>query len=662
MDHRSSPIQPRAAASLTRQAEGEPTETLHRRRRRWIAGAFLLVVVALGLLALHYVPYYSGARSALDGARQLAAEARSLQVGDINRPTLERLRTEVTALQQNVVATQGLLATDPLVAVARALSPWAGQVKTADHVVEAAGHLIDAANAALTMGDQFVAVREGPPEALLGGLVGLVATSTGSVADLKADLDAADAALADARPTATGSLLDATDEMASAIARLRPVIDLYDAAAEVTPSLLGWGGERRYLVLAEDSAELRPGGGYTGTFGIVTFQNGNLTGHDFTDVNSLDLKPGSPFVQPPDTLSNALLGDASWQLADANWSPDWPTSAQDALRLYSNESGDTHIDGVIALTTYALDEILRVIGPVNVPEFGVTVSAGDVTMTTLENTRTPTGEANRQAFLNPLAATVLAKLEALPSEQWQPMADTVQGLANRRLIMVWSADPAVERSLASGPLGGEIRQDSGDYLAVSEANVAPTSKFNLVVHRSSQLNVIIAADGSIDDTLGLSWQNDAGLQGEPYATLRQFSTNQAGLYGAFVRVLVPSGSQLLDVSGQAGDPITDADVIEPEAGRDAIGNYLLMAPGPATLNYHWQSTARATESDTSWTYRLTIQKQPGTVAEPLSAQITLPPGATVLSAPPGASVDGNRVSLTTNFEQDLDLSVEYQQP
>ena len=63
------------------------------------------------------------------------------------------------------------------------------------------------------------------------------------------------------------------------------------------PNLLGWGGERRYLVLAQDPAELRPNGGYTGTYGIVTFKNGELASHDFTDVYALDQKPGLPFVE-----------------------------------------------------------------------------------------------------------------------------------------------------------------------------------------------------------------------------------------------------------------------------------------------------------------------------------------------------------------------------
>jgi hypothetical protein len=126
--------------------------------------------------------------------------------------------------------------------------------------------------------------------------------------------------------------------------------------------------------------------------------------------------------------------------------------------------------------------------------------------------------------------------------------------------------------------------------------------------------------------------------------------------------VVPSGSELLDASGHAGDAISGAESVEPEAGRDAIGNYLLMPPGPSNLDYRWQPTAHATESAGLWTYRLTIQKQPGTLAEPLSAQITLPPGATVTSGPTGATIDGNRISLATSFVQDLDLSVQYRLP
>ncbi len=58
----------------------------------------------------------------------------------------------------------------------------------------------------------------------------------------------------------------------------------------------------------------------------------------------------------PGPLSRYLLGPKQpWQLADANWSPDFPTSAQEAVRLYRNEGGAGPIDGVLGITTYTID-------------------------------------------------------------------------------------------------------------------------------------------------------------------------------------------------------------------------------------------------------------------------------------------------------------------
>ena len=116
-----------------------------------------------------------------------------------------------------------------------------------------------------------------------------------------------------------------------------------------------------------DPAELRPQGGYSGTVGIVGLKDGKIVERNFGDVYRYDTKPDLPFVEPPEALQNHLLGDASWQLADAAWSPDFPTAAQDSLHAYELESGDTNIDGVIALNTYAVDRLLEAIGPVDVP-------------------------------------------------------------------------------------------------------------------------------------------------------------------------------------------------------------------------------------------------------------------------------------------------------
>ena len=73
--------------------------------------------------------------------------------------------------------------------------------------------------------------------------------------------------------------------------------------------------------------------------------------------------------------------------------------------------------------------------------------------------------------------------------------------------------------------------------------MSPTSKYNLVVDRSDALVVKLDEEGDALDSLRLDWQNDAGKDGEPYRSLRSFSNNEEGWYGAYVRVLTPAGSE-----------------------------------------------------------------------------------------------------------------------
>ncbi len=444
-------------------------------------------------------------------------------------------------------------------------------------------------------------------------------------------------------------------------AQCLPLLDDYQPVTHI----LGWGGEKRYLILAEDPAELRPTGGYIGTVGIVGITHGSLSERSFQDVYHLDLQPGVPFVEPPVPLANHLLtGGSSWQLADSNWSPDFPTAAQEALRLYTLESGDSNVDGVVALTTFAIDRLLEVTGPVEVPDYGVTVHAGEVTMTTLALTRgisTPTSA--RKAFLDELANTVIDRLKSLPASEWPTLLQAFTDIGDQRLMLVWFKDPAAQSLVADRPMGGAVRQDPGDYVYVVEANLAPTSKYDLVVDRRDSLDVTLAPNGDATDSLRLDWMNNAMDPGEPYASIRSYSTSTTGIYGAYVRVLTPGASQLLSASGMALDPVTAAESVAPEVGRNAFGNFLLMAPGPSDLTYQWATQAVATQaSNGEWTYTLTVQKQPGLRPMPLSVTVVPPEGATIDSVSAGATAAGGVVTLATTLTEDAQLQVRYRLP
>ena len=77
------------------------------------------------------------------------------------------------------------------------------------------------------------------------------------------------------------------------------------------PAILGWNEPRRYLVLTQDPAEVRPTGGFIGSYGIVVFDRGSLADYGFHDVPQLDYPWDYPRIEPPQELVDYLLGASS---------------------------------------------------------------------------------------------------------------------------------------------------------------------------------------------------------------------------------------------------------------------------------------------------------------------------------------------------------------
>jgi hypothetical protein len=235
-------------------------------------------------------------------------------------------------------------------------------------------------------------------------------------------------------------------------------------------------------------------------------------------------------------------------------------------------------------------------------------------------------------------------------------------MSDRREVMVWFADPALESALAWLPLSGVTRHDAGDYVAVVEANVSPTSKFNLVVSRRDAVSVDIDPTGQATTDLNLSWQNNSMLPGEPYESIRSYSTSRVGQYGAFVKVLTPATSSLLQADGSATVDVDGAELVQNEVGKNAFGNYLLMDPGPSSLHYRWSVPGAATQTDGLWTYRLTLQKQPGVSAVPTAVSVSLPEGAIVETVGGAALAADGTIVADTSLERDGLIVISYRLP
>ena len=133
------------------------------------------------------------------------------------------------------------------------------------------------------------------------------------------------------------------------------------------------------------------------------------------------------------------------------------------------------IDGVLGMTTYTIDELLKVTGPIAVPDYNVTIASGETTLKVLQLTRaasTPGGD--RKAFLSAFADRLLASLLALPPGKWGDLLGAADAFAKGHLLLAWFADGAdqatrrperLRRRGASGsgrlPLPGRFERCAG---------------------------------------------------------------------------------------------------------------------------------------------------------------------------------------------------------
>ena len=457
-----------------------------------------------------------------------------------------------------------------------------------------------------------------------------------------------------------GPVVSARDAMAERVDKYGPLLDSYLTVSARLPAILGWDGPRRYLVLTQNPAELRPTGGFTGSYGIVTFDRGRLTEHTFRDIFLLDLPWDYPFIKAPTELSNYLLGSKQpWQLADANWSPDFPTSAQDAIRLYANESGDTKIDGVFGITTYTIDELLKVTGPITVPEYHATIASGETTLKTLQLTRVALSPGdNRKAFLSAFADRLFGTLLTLPPGQWGRLLGQANTFQSQRLLLTWFMNAADQALATGGGFGGAVRQEPGDFVYPVDSNVAPASKLNAMTTRSLQLDVEIDALGNARNALAVTWENRIlTTAGAPYRDLPFVGKER--ILGMYFRVLAPERSRVESVSGGSLARLTAPAAVGEEAGRTVIGTYLMVPPGEASLRYVWTSPYAADADETGGLYHLTIQKQPGLLPGPLTLTIRVPDGFRISASSEGLTVTGRTATLQTTFTQDITLGLRY---
>lgn len=365
---------------------------------------------------------------------------------------------------------------------------------------------------------------------------------------------------------------------------------------EAVNEVFGGQGLRRYLLVFQNPYEIRPTGGFLGSYAIMDIKDGK--------ISELNIPPGGSYalqgqldesVEPPTPL---LLSNKRWEFQDSNWFPDFPASAEKMMWFYRHSRNVT-VDGVIAVNATVLERLLSVIGPVTDAnrslELTATSAIGIIQQVVEEG---PEKKENKpKQILADLAPQFINFLYSAKAEQILPLMVNLSDALEKKEIQAYFTDLSVEKTMKNFGWAGQIlpSKDGQDYLAVINANIQG-QKSDAEIKQTITHQAVVSADGSVLDTVVITREHQ-GIPGEK-------------LYGQtninYVRVYVPEGSELISAGGftwpderkfRAPEPWTIKDEfltatekeikydettgtrITNEFGKTAFGNWIILEPG-----------------------------------------------------------------------------------
>ncbi|MFC1640746.1 DUF4012 domain-containing protein [Patescibacteria group bacterium] len=392
------------------------------------------------------------------------------------------------------------------------------------------------------------------------------------------------------------------NDISKLLPQMRQGLELGISFSKIGPDLVGYPHEKRYLVLFLNNTELRPGGGFIGSYGIMKIKNGEIV--DFPVSDSYDVDRNSQRkVEPPAPIRKYLTDN--WYMRDANWSPDFPTSSEKVLEFYRAGSGDeAPIDGVIGLTPTLIRELLGIIGEVQVEGYPYKFTTENFTKT-LEDAveydfvNLGISRENRKQILGDLNKTLMARLMALPREEWPKLASIMVENMEKKQMMIYVTDTVKDKAILRPVLSennwdGHVIHNEEDYILLVDANVHG-GKSDPVVQRHINYN------------LQLTNENKAIARAEIVYEHTGFEDKFTKEYNTYTRLMVPVGATFISIEGAD----SDVDVRE-ESGKASFGYFLRVKPQTTkNVRLTYELPRRIVEDIEQNNYSLTAQKQLG---------------------------------------------------
>ena len=369
----------------------------------------------------------------------------------------------------------------------------------------------------------------------------------------------------------------------------------------------------KYLVLFQNNTELRASGGFLGSFAVMDLKDGKVE-KIYVDTNIY--KRDNDFVwnqgnriEPPSPIKKAFGNDNWWAMRDSNWYVDFSQGADKVAWFYQQEGGEK-VDGVIALNTTVMTDLLKLTGPIAMPQYNLTVDNNNF-LTEVQYQVEKGYYQNIQGEVTNEPKTVLKDMLPLLMEKVNKMPDKSQLLdflgkeLREKNIMVKFNNDDLQKIALDENWAGTVwpNKKNVDYLQINHSNLG--------VNKSS-LNVSQTAFYSIQ-------KNNGKLTGELSITREHQGTYNwpDGDNVNWTRILVSDGAQLVSAKENNSD-ITGEIAVSKEADKTVFAFWYKTNVGSKTninIKYNLPFYVESAEG-----YELDLQKQSGILGDSYKVQ------------------------------------------
>lgn len=425
--------------------------------------------------------------------------------------------------------------------------------------------------------------------------------------------------------------------------------------ADFAVNFLAQNDYKRYLLVFQNDNELRATGGFMGSFALLDIKNGEISGLNMPAGGTYDLRAGlKPVLLSPPAMQ---LLNPRWEFQDANWWPDFPTSAKNIMWFYEKSGGPT-VDGVIAINSDWFARLLKVIGPIRLSQHNKTFTSSNFELEMQQAVELEYDDSQKpKQILADLAPAVIDKIFASDTKNILSLASHVSDGLKDRDIQLYFKDEKAKNFIVKNLWQGEQLDYSQDYLSVVATNIGG-GKTDTVVDQDIIHNTEIFNDGTVINSIVIKRSHLGAIDNN--------FTNVANR--SYLRIYVPLGSKLISAAGfvrpfeweyrQAEDYLILSDKIKnefeadidmfsktrqyEENNRTVFANWLTINPGESRevfLQYKLPFKINQNKTNKSLTnklksmlpsdefimdYSLIVQKQSGSGNDDYTYNIKLP--------------------------------------